>query len=102
MASACDPGAVGAASFEQRVRQHRGALLACARRLLGDEREAAAVVTEVLESAPRTLALFRPAGSLGCWLQGVTVGAALARLDARQARQREPVRQLPARVAAAS
>lgn len=103
MASGFDPVSVGGSSFEQRVRQHRGALLACARRLLGDESEAAAVVADVLASAPRALALFRPAGSLGCWLQGVTIGAALARLDARGARlrEREPARQIPARVAAA-
>jgi DNA-directed RNA polymerase specialized sigma24 family protein len=82
MASAIDPGseprAIPAASFEARVLQHRGALRACARRLLDDDAEADAVVAEVLASAPRALALFRPAGSLGCWLQGVTVGTALA------------------------
>lgn len=65
--------------FDEAVRQHRGALRACARRLLEDDAEADAVVEEVLAAAPRALALFRPAGSLGCWLQGVTVGAALAR-----------------------
>ena len=106
MASAFDPDsdarAAGTGCFEQRVRQHRGALLACARRLLDDEAEAAAVVEEVVASAPRALALFRPTGSLGCWLQGVTIGAALARLAARQGRQRAPLRQLPARIAAAS
>lgn len=91
MASAFDPGferereVARAPSFEERVLQHRGALRACARRLLGDTAEADAVVEEVLASAPRALALFRPAGSLGCWLQGVTVGAALARRAARQA-----------------
>jgi DNA-directed RNA polymerase specialized sigma24 family protein len=90
------------AAFEDRVRQHRGALVACARRLLDDDAEANAVVAEVLASAPRVLALFRPAGSLGAWLQGVTIGASLARLEARRARTREPLRQLPARVAAAS
>jgi DNA-directed RNA polymerase specialized sigma24 family protein len=112
MASAFDPdsdprGAIFAESFEQRVRQHRGALRACAQRLLGDDVEADAVVAEVLASAPRALALFRPAGSLGCWLQGMTVGAALARLEARGARDRAashgepPPRQIPARAAAA-
>lgn len=111
MGSAFDPGSdqrrIGTASFEQLVTQHRGALRACARRLLGDEAEADEVVAEVLASAPRALALFRPAGSLGSWLQGVTVGAALARLQARGARERapareEPLRRLPAHAAAAS
>jgi DNA-directed RNA polymerase specialized sigma24 family protein len=111
MASAFDPGSdqrrIWTASFEQRVAPHRGALRACARRLLGDEAEADAVVAEVLASAPRALALFRPAGSLGSWLQGVTVGAALARLEARGARERtaageKPLRRLPARAAATS
>lgn len=85
MASAIDPGrerewaVQRAASFEERLRSHRGALRACARRLLGDDAEADAVVEEVLAFAPRALALFRPAGSLGSWLQGLTIGAALAR-----------------------
>jgi len=84
MASAFDPGsdhrAIWTVSFEERIRPHRGALLACARRLLEDDAEADSVVAEVLAAAPRALALFRPAaGSLGCWLQGLTVGAALAR-----------------------
>jgi len=83
MAVAFDPGSEARTAplipFEDAVRQHRGTLRACARRLLEDDAEADAVVEEVLAAAPRALALFRPAGSLGCWLQGVTVGAALAR-----------------------
>ena len=106
MASVFDPGsdhcAIWTAPVEERVAQHRGALRACARRLLGDDAEADAVVAEVLAAAPRAFALFRPFGSLGAWLQGVTVGASLARLAARQGRQRGPLRQLPARIAAAS
>jgi DNA-directed RNA polymerase specialized sigma24 family protein len=66
-------------AYDEAVRQHRGALRACARRLLEDDAEAEVVVEEVLAAAPRALALFRPAGSLGCWLQGVTIGAVLAR-----------------------
>jgi DNA-directed RNA polymerase specialized sigma24 family protein len=85
MAIAFDPGCEAAmtrrSSFTDAVRQHRGALRACARRLLGDDAQADAVVAEVLAAAPRALALFRPpSGSLGSWLQGVTIGAALARL----------------------
>jgi DNA-directed RNA polymerase specialized sigma24 family protein len=90
MASAFEPGfererdVARAPSLEERVLQHRGALRACARRLLADDAEADAVVEEVLAYAPRALALFRPAGSLGGWLQGVTVGAALARSSAER------------------
>lgn len=84
MASALDPDSdrrvIWTASFEERAGPHRGALLACARRLLDDDAEADAVVAEVLAVAPHALALFRPpSNSLGSWLQGLTVGAALAR-----------------------
>lgn len=71
--------------------QHRNALRACAQRLLGDPSEADAVVDEVLQNAGHAIALFRPPGSLGSWLQGLTIGLALARLRAadRGARSRE-------------
>ncbi len=60
--------------------QHRNALRACAERLLGDTADADAVVDEVLQHAAHAIALFRPPGSLGSWLQGLTIGLALARL----------------------
>ena len=86
-------------TIEARMRQHRNALQACARRLLGDDPEAAAVVDEVLATAAHAIVLFRPAGSLGSWLQGVTVGASLARLRARgeaacPLRERRPDREV--------
>ncbi len=62
--------------------QHRNALRACAERLLGDPDAADAVVGEVLRNAGPAIALFRPPGSLGSWLQGLTIGLALARLRA--------------------
>lgn len=65
-------------SFEQ----HRNALRACAERLLGDANAADAVVDEVLRNAGPAIALFRPPGSLGGWLQGLTIGLALARRGA--------------------
>jgi len=89
MAVAFDPGSEARMApriaFDETVRQHRGTLRACARRLLEDDAEADAVVEEVLAAAPHAFALFRPAGSLGCWLQGVTIGAALARRRPAQA-----------------
>jgi DNA-directed RNA polymerase specialized sigma24 family protein len=79
------------------VQQHRNALRACAQRLLGDSAEAEAVVDEALECAGHAIALFRPPGSLGGWLQGVTIGLALARLRAtdRIDRSREETHTAP-------
>ncbi len=64
------------------IEQHRNALRACALRLLGDPSEADEVVDEVLRNAGDAIALFRPAGSLGSWLQGLAIGMSLARLHA--------------------
>lgn len=64
------------------LEQHRNALRACAERLLGDAADADAVVDEVLQHAAHAIALFRPPGSPGSWLQGLTIGLALARLRA--------------------
>lgn len=64
------------------LRQHRNALRACAQRLLHDDAQADAIVDEVLASAAQVMTLFRPAGgSLGGWLQGLTIGVSLARLQ---------------------
>lgn len=80
-----------------RFEQHRNALRACAQRVLGDASEAEAVVDEALESAAHAIGLFRPPGSLGGWLQGLTIGLALARLRAadRASRGREETHTAP-------
>ncbi len=75
------PAEAGAVRLGLQLRQHRNALRACARRLLRDDVEADAVVDEVLASAAPVMALFRPTGSLGGWLQGLTIGVSLARLQ---------------------
>jgi RNA polymerase sigma-70 factor (ECF subfamily) len=64
------------------LHQHRNALRACARRLLGSDAEAERLADEVLAAAAGALALFRQTTSVGSWLQGVAVGVALERLRA--------------------
>jgi DNA-directed RNA polymerase specialized sigma24 family protein len=77
-----DPSADGAAGGRVvQLRQHRNALRACAQRLLHDDAQADAIVDEVLANAAQVMTLFRPAGSLGGWLQGLTIGVSLARLQ---------------------
>lgn len=91
-AAAGDP-----AAFAALVREHQGAVLRYARRLLQDEAAAEDVLQETLLAAHRDLASWRGQGSLRSWL------LSLAHARARQARRRpldqperrEPLESLP-------
>ncbi len=67
---------------EELLRQHGGRLLACAQRLLADEREAAAALAEAFLAAFRALEGGAGPAELGPWLQGLVLDACLARVRA--------------------
>jgi RNA polymerase sigma-70 factor, ECF subfamily len=73
-------------AFERLVREHAGRLLAVARRLLRDPRDAEEVVQEAFTSAFRSLKTFRAECRLSTWLHRIVVNQALMRLRARRRR----------------
>ncbi len=82
------------AAFETLVRQHGGRMLAVARRLLGDEAEAADAVQDALLSVSRSIGGFQGGSRLSTWLHRVVVNAALMRLRTRRRRHEESIEDL--------
>jgi RNA polymerase sigma factor (sigma-70 family) len=68
------------AAYEQLVREHGGAMLAVARRLLRDEDAAREAVQSGFISAFRSIQTFRQDASLSTWLHRIVVNAALMHL----------------------
>jgi RNA polymerase sigma-70 factor (ECF subfamily) len=62
------------------VREHAGALMACARRFLKNEDDSADVVQETFLSAFRSLDSFQAQSRLGTWLHRIAVNHCLMRL----------------------
>jgi RNA polymerase sigma-70 factor (ECF subfamily) len=71
---------------EQLVRGHAGAMLAVARRFVGNDDDAADVVQEAFLSAFRSLASFQGQSRLGTWLHRIVVNHSLMRLRTRKRR----------------
>ena len=78
-------------AFAACVRAHSGRLLALARRILGDEHDAADAVQDAFLAAFREIGRFEGRSRLGTWLHRVTVNAALMR---QRRRQRQPERSI--------
>ncbi len=73
-------------AFEQFVTANTPRMLATARRLLGNDEDAADAVQDAFISAFKALATFNSASRLSTWLHRITINAALMRLRRRKAR----------------
>lgn len=75
-----------ARAFERLVRENASAMLAVARRILGDECEAQDALQQAFLSAFRSIAKFEGGCAISTWLHRIVVNAALMKL--RHARSR--------------
>ncbi|HJZ57260.1 MAG TPA: sigma-70 family RNA polymerase sigma factor [Gemmataceae bacterium] len=71
-------------AYEALFRAHSGALLAVARRFLGDTDDAADAVQDAFVSAFRALGSFEGGARLGTWLHRIAVNACLMKLRGRK------------------
>ncbi|MBX9580305.1 MAG: sigma-70 family RNA polymerase sigma factor [Gemmataceae bacterium] len=71
-------------AYEILFRSHAGAMLAVARRYLGDTDEAADAVQDAFVSAFRAMPGFAGAARLGTWLHRITCNACLMKLRTRR------------------
>jgi len=74
------------AAFEVLVRTSAGALLRCARRLLGNEDDAREAVQDSLLQASRSIGTFQGQCQLSTWLHKIAINAALMKRRARACR----------------
>lgn len=81
-------------AFEAMVREHGAAMLAVARRLLGQEDEARDCVQDAFLRAFRKLHTFEGRSSLKTWLHRIVVNSALMALRARKRRNEQPIEPL--------
>jgi RNA polymerase sigma-70 factor (ECF subfamily) len=79
------------AAHETLVRQHGGAMLAVARRLLRNDEDARDAVQEAFLQAFRALPAFRGASRLSTWLHRIVVNTSLMRLRAASHRPETPI-----------
>ncbi len=80
-----------ATELESAVREHGGAMLAVARRLLGNEDDARECVQDAYLSAFSKADLFEGRSSFRTWLHRIVVNAALGRLRLRKQRGTQTV-----------
>ena len=71
-------------AFEAIFRAHSGALMAVARRFLGDTDDAADAVQDAFVSAFKAMGSFEGTSRLGTWLHRITVNACLMKLRSRK------------------
>lgn len=71
-------------AYEQLVRQYGGRLLAVARRVVGNEEEAADAVQDAFLAAFRAMGSFEGGSRLGTWLHRIVVNASLMKLRRRK------------------
>jgi RNA polymerase sigma-70 factor (ECF subfamily) len=71
-------------AYETLFRAHAGAMLAVARKFLGDTDDAAEAVQDAFVSAFRAMGSFEGTSRLGTWLHRITVNACLMKLRARK------------------
>jgi RNA polymerase sigma-70 factor (ECF subfamily) len=71
-------------AFEELVRTHGGAMLACARRFLRSEEDCADAVQDAFLSAFRSLPEFQGHARLGTWLHRIVVNHCLMRLRSQK------------------
>lgn len=79
------------AAFEKAVRENAGGMLAAARRITGNEEDAADCVQEAFSAAFRKIAEFEGRSSLRTWLHRVVINQALMKLRKRRRRPEESI-----------
>jgi RNA polymerase sigma-70 factor (ECF subfamily) len=72
------------AAYEALVRAHSGAMMAVARRFLGDTGDDADAVQDAFVSAFKAMPAFEGGSRLGTWLHRITVNACLMKLRSRK------------------
>lgn len=82
------------AAFETVARTHAPAMLAAARRLLGNEHDAQEAVQDALLSAFRRIETFSGRSRLSTWLHRVAINAALMKLRRRRGRDEQSIEHL--------
>jgi RNA polymerase sigma-70 factor (ECF subfamily) len=88
------------AAYEALFHRHAGAMLAVARRFLGDTDDAADAVQEAFVSAFRAMKSFAGTARLGTWLHRITVNACLMSLRGRRRDRLVPLDEFAAPAAA--
>jgi RNA polymerase sigma-70 factor (ECF subfamily) len=83
-------------AYETLFRAHAGAVMAVARRFLGDTDDAADAVQDAFVSAFRGMSSFEGTSRLGTWLHRITANACLMRLRARKRSRLVPLDKSPA------
>jgi RNA polymerase sigma-70 factor (ECF subfamily) len=71
-------------AYEAIFRAHAGAMMAVARRFLGDTDDAADAVQDAFVSAFKAISGFEGTSRLGTWLHRITVNACLMKLRSRK------------------
>ena len=71
-------------AYEDLCRAHSGAMMAVARRFLGDTDDAADAVQDAFVSAFKAMPAFEGNSRLGTWLHRITVNACLMKIRARK------------------
>ena len=79
------------AEFERAIRQHGGAMLAVARRLLGNEADAHDCLQEAFLQAFDKLDSFQGRAALRTWLHRIVVNTALMTLRRRKRKNEQPI-----------
>ena len=86
-------------AFECLVRTRTGALLRCARKLLGNEEDAREAVQDALLQASRHIKTFHCQCQLSTWLHKIAINAALMKRRARASRPQVSIEDLMPRFA---
>jgi RNA polymerase sigma-70 factor (ECF subfamily) len=81
-------------AFESVVRRYGGALLAVARRLLGNEEDAREALQDALLSAFRAMGTFQSSARLSTWLHRIVINSALMKLRKRARRDEQSIEPL--------
>jgi RNA polymerase sigma-70 factor (ECF subfamily) len=82
------------AAFEALVRAHAGALLRCARRILGNEDDARDALQDAFLQVSRGIGSFHQQCQLSTWLHRIVINAALMRRRARASRPQVSIEDL--------
>jgi RNA polymerase sigma-70 factor (ECF subfamily) len=78
-------------AYEEFFRAHSGALMAVARRFLGDTDDAADATQDAFVSAFKAMGSFEGTSRLGTWLHRITVNACLMKLRSRKRSRHVPL-----------
>ncbi len=82
------------AAFEELLRTHGGRMLMAARRILGNDADAADALQDAMFSVSKSIGTFTERSQLATWLHRIAVNAALMRLRSRRSRSEESIESL--------